>query len=67
MYAPASEHIQEKDRYFCEDHIERGCSCNVIDLDDPDPNTPQYTDEQGRLLPCCEYAQWFDEDQDFMI
>lgn len=67
VYVPASERIQEKDRYYCDEHIERGCSCNVIDFDDPNPDADQYRDELGRLLPCCEYAQWVEEEENFMI
>jgi hypothetical protein len=36
--------------YYCDNHVPRGCSCNV----DPDSNIED-TDEQGRLMPCCEY------------
>lgn len=35
--------------YFCDDHVPRGCSCNINDYGVED------TDEQGRLLPCIEY------------
>lgn len=39
------------DMYYCDDHVSRGCSCNV------DPTTGvEDTDEQGRLLPCCEFG-----------
>ncbi len=51
FYAPGDSH-----GVFCEEHIERGCSCNVIDWgidDDSDDN--QQRDDQGRILPCCEY------------
>lgn len=44
VYAPSG------DLYFCDKHISRGCSCNI----DPDSNVED-TDEQGRLVPCCEY------------
>ncbi len=37
------------DKYYCEDHVPRGCSC----MADDDGN-PQL-DEQGREYPCCEY------------
>ena len=47
-YQPSDDY---KDHYFCEDCVPRGCSCNI----DPDTNE-QYTDDQGRLLPCCEFA-----------
>lgn len=37
--------------FFCEGHVSRGCSCNY------DPETGiEERDEQGRQLPCCEYA-----------
>jgi hypothetical protein len=48
-YEPYDER-EEKDRYKCNEHIKRGCSCNV------DPNTGiEDTDDLGRLFPCCEY------------
>lgn len=44
-YVPANSN-----HYRCDEHISRGCSCNV------DPNTGEEDrDELGRLLPCCEY------------
>lgn len=45
---------------YCDDCVPRGCSCNVIDYDDPRPDAPQHTDEQDRLLPCCEFWRWPD-------
>lgn len=51
-YAPTTDRL---DVFFCDDCVPRGCSCNVIDFEDPD--SPEQTDEQGRLLPCCEY--WY--------
>ena len=37
--------------YYCDDCVPRGCSCNI------DPETEiEDTDEQGRLLPCCEWG-----------
>jgi hypothetical protein len=37
--------------YFCDEHVSRGCSCNV------DPETGvEDLDEQGRKFPCCEYT-----------
>lgn len=57
-YMPCSSGKVEHESYICDDHIHRGCSCNIIKFD-PDPNKPedfeQFKDEQGRLLPCCEY------------
>ena len=43
---------------YCDDHVPRGCSCNIIDMGNPRARK-QHTDEQGRLLPCCEL--WFDK------
>lgn len=40
---------------YCDLCVPRGCSCNVIDFDDPSPDAEQHTDDQHRLLPCCEY------------
>ena len=52
-YMPSGER-DELDRYYCDVCIQRGCSCNE------NPNTDiEYVDDQGRLLPCCEYD--FDE------
>jgi len=38
-----------EERFYCEEHIKRGCSCNMGE----DGN--QVLDEQGREFPCCEY------------
>lgn len=47
-YEPSGE---RDDRDFCDEHVSRGCSCNV------DPNTGvEDVDEKGRLLPCVEYS-----------
>lgn len=40
---------KEEERYFCDDHISRGCSCNI------DSSGKEETDDLGRLLPCIEY------------
>jgi len=40
---------------WCDEHVPRGCSCNLIDFEDRRPEAPQVTDELGRLLPCIEY------------
>lgn len=48
MYAPSSS--IDLDRYFCEDCVSRGCSCNI----NPDTNIED-RDSAGRLVPCCEY------------
>ena len=44
----------ERERYYCDAHIRRGCSCNI----NPDSGVED-TDERGRYYPCCEY--WFDD------
>lgn len=39
------------DVYKCDEHVPRGCSCNI------NPNTDEEDkDEQGRLFPCCEWS-----------
>lgn len=43
------EYIPHSWRYYCDDCVPRGCSCNL------DDNGVEIRDEQGRLLPCCEY------------
>jgi len=53
-------YMPKDDRWYCDDCISRGCSCNI----DPDTHEED-RDEQGRLLPCCEYeydAEGFDVD-----
>jgi hypothetical protein len=48
MYAPSTK--PPRGIYYCDEHVARGCSCNI------DPNTGvEDRDEQGRLYPCCEY------------
>jgi hypothetical protein len=47
--------------YYCDEHVPRGCSCNYKD----EESDNQFTDEQGRLVPCCEYG--FDEEGYFFI
>lgn len=42
-YAPA-----DGDGHYCEDHVPRGCSCQLLD-------GTMAKDEQGREYPCCEY------------
>jgi hypothetical protein len=39
----------EKDWGMCNEHIQRGCSCQL------DENNQMSKDEQGRELPCCEF------------
>jgi hypothetical protein len=56
---PYQEGLDEHNRFWCDDCIPRGCSCNI------NPNTGiEDTDGQERLLPCCEY--WYN-DQGFEI
>ena len=44
-------YVPGKDNWaFCDDHVPRGCSCNI----DPDTGIED-TDHKGRLFPCCEY------------
>jgi hypothetical protein len=45
FYGPLDD---RKERYFCDNCIKRGCSCNIID-------GIEQTDDMGRKLPCCEY------------
>jgi len=47
---------------YCDDCVPRGCSCNFscdedanLILDEETNEFVQDKDEQGRLLPCCEY------------
>jgi hypothetical protein len=58
FYMPSTSRL---DVAFCDEHVSRGCSCNI------DPNTGiEDTDEQGRLFPCCEYLfdnRGWDEEQ----
>jgi hypothetical protein len=35
----------------CEEHVPRGCSCQTGDDEEP------IRDDQGRLLPCCEWMR----------
>lgn len=51
-YAPSTK---RRDLYFCDRCVPRGCSCNVVDLDDNNTNAEQFRDAENRLLPCVEY------------
>ena len=42
---------------YCDSCVPRGCSCNVIDFANPKARK-QHRDDEGRLLPCCEYWFW---------
>ena len=62
MYMPSNETRKEHERYFCDNCISRGCSCNWLSdnecspiIDDDGETFKEAKDEQGRLLPCCEY------------
>lgn len=49
----------KSDRYYCDEHVSRGCSCNI------DPNTGiEDKDEKGRFFPCCEYIY---DDRGFQV
>lgn len=59
LYVPCNEFGEnDLNDYWCDNCVSRGCSCNTIDLSGEEPE--EYTDNQGRLLPCCEY--WEDVD-----
>lgn len=47
QYAPITD---RKDIYFCDEHVSRGCSCNVNY-----ETGEELKDKLGRFLPCCEY------------
>jgi len=55
-YVPWSSDKIERNCYYCEDHVSRGCSCNLIYPE----NIEERKDKLGRLLPCCEY-DWNEE------
>ena len=64
IYMPSGERA-EKDRYYCDDCIERGCSCNCI-MVNGFITDEQNQDDQGRLLPCIEYdfnEEGFEKDE----
>lgn len=42
--------------YYCDEHVSRGCTCNIISEDSPDVDVVEATDNEGRLLPCCEFS-----------
>ena len=61
LYMPSSE-LPDEQRWACDDHVPRGCSCNDEPIDgnyeNGDPsNWKQATDEQGRKFPCIEWFQ----------
>ncbi len=59
LYMPSYSGVQKND-YYCEDCVPRGCSCNMEPVDgDADNTNPdnwaQVLDDKGRPFPCCEY------------
>lgn len=44
MYMPSAKYQMR-----CEEHVPRGCSCNLNE------DNVEDTDDQGRLFPCCEW------------
>lgn len=48
------EYMPRSFEYYCDDCVPRGCSCNLLGGED-DESGIEATDEQGRLLPCCEF------------
>lgn len=50
MYEPSDSEKDQRDRFYCDDCVKRGCSCNYnVDTLEEDK------DFLGRLYPCCEY------------
>ena len=45
----AGETNYPANNYYCEDHVSRGCSCNM------EEDGTQPLDDKGREYPCCEY------------
>lgn len=46
---------------YCEGCVPRGCSCNQTFNDaSGEWDGPERTEDDGRLLPCCEYWYWPD-------
>jgi len=50
---PATWHYLPLDWHgdYCDEHVPRGCSCKT------DDNMEPLRDDQGRLLPCCEWME----------
>lgn len=62
IYMPASEKLTEEQCYKCDDHVPRGCSCNLEPADgNPENENPENwkekVDEKGRKWPCVEWEQ----------
>lgn len=57
FYMPYKIGKVKKDNYYCDICIDRGCSCQVINMDysNRELYTEQYKDELGRHFPCMEY------------
>lgn len=55
VYAPE----YRRSRLYCEDHVSRACSCQIVgfggDWPNAHPEAEPLRDKQGRLLPCVEY------------
>ncbi len=48
-YAPSVDVLQFFNKFYCDEHVPRGCSCST------DEEGNYLIDEQGRELPCVEY------------
>lgn len=58
FYMPSSIDINSS--FKCDNCVPRGCSCNMkcnfgIDGEQLEEPYEEYKDDQGRLLPCCEF------------
>jgi hypothetical protein len=59
LYMPSSD-LEEAQRWACDEHVHRGCSCNEEPIDGDyengdRSNWAQAVDSRGRKLPCCEW------------
>lgn len=68
FYMPSTE--DNKDYFYCDNCVPRGCSCmrelkDGIDYDSKEAENPEnyydQLDEKGRKLPCIEY--WFADNE----
>jgi len=50
-YAPSSPVLEFYNRFFCDDCVPRGCSCQC------DEDGMPYTDSNGKEYPCIEYFE----------
>ena len=55
-YEPSGKGKIEKQNYYCDDCVNRGCGCNLIIDKDGNETDEELKDDKGRLLPCCEYS-----------